>query len=235
MSVIHVFKEEDSTSVEDEKIRRVIERLSDTLAQLNFDERDPELWAKAAKGFLALGDFEKSLNCCMASLKVDDGRGNARLLMFKAQELIKAHGVKRGVSRQYEAETQPIMRGGKQPMPEHVKGEDANLSTPNIRWLPEWETPRPDSEEGTRKDLREELIPQTTAICPVCNTLIGVEKKWCHGCGREMKEKVEPLERQVKSARARLQSDEEDRDALFTMGAYFAVMGQHQEALMVLN
>ncbi|MEE9237597.1 MAG: hypothetical protein V3U52_07400, partial [Thermoplasmata archaeon] len=42
-------------------------------------------------------------------------------------------------------------------------------------------------------------------------------------------------ERQVKSARARLQSDEEDRDALFTMGAYFAVMGQHQEALMVLN
>ncbi|MCJ2520753.1 MAG: hypothetical protein LN412_07420, partial [Candidatus Thermoplasmatota archaeon] len=173
MSIIRVFEEDGSPLVEDEKIRQVIERLSDTLSQLNLDKRDPELWARAAKGFLALGDLEKSLNCCMASLKVDDGRGNARLLMFKAQELIKAHGVKRGVSRQYQAETQPLEGSGKQPMPEHVKGEDANLSPPNIQWLPEWETPRPDSEEEARKDLREELTPSTTAICPVCNTLVG--------------------------------------------------------------
>ncbi len=50
-----------------------------------------------------------------------------------------------------------------------------------------------------------------------------------------MRAEVEALEERVRKARAKLQVNAEDGDALFTLGAYFAVRGQHQEALEALN
>ncbi len=46
---------------------------------------------------------------------------------------------------------------------------------------------------------------------------------------------VETLEERLGQARARLEENEEDKDALFTLGAYLTVKEQHQEALEVLN
>ncbi len=235
MPANYVFEEDDSTAVEDEKVRQANERLANILVGLRKDYRNPELWVETATAFLALGDLENSLNCCRASLKVDEGQGEARLLMSKVQKLIRAQGVDKGVSRRDQAETQPLEGIGKQLEPESIRLEDVNLSLPTTRWLPEWGKPMFGSEGEALEQLREELTPSTAVICPVCNTLVGVEKKWCHGCGREMKEEVEPLERQVKSARARLRKNGEDRDALFTMGACFAIKGQHEEALEALN
>ncbi len=85
------------------------------------------------------------------------------------------------------------------------------------------------------EELRRALTPSRTVTCHHCNTLVEVEKRWCHGCGREMEEKADTLEQRVDEVRARLEEDDKDRDALFTLGAYLAVNDQLQEALDVLN
>ncbi len=94
---------------------------------------------------------------------------------------------------------------------------------------------KPMTEQEALEELRRVLSPSSTVTCPHCATSVEVEKRWCHGCGREVKGKVETLEQRVDLARARLEEDGKDVDALFTMGVYFAVNGQYEEAIEALN
>lgn len=241
MSVTYNFEPDGSSSIDNEKIRRlkevlsVREVLSDTLAKLRRDQRNPDLWMKASKAFLALGRLDRSLDCCMACLKVDENRADATLLMIRVQEWLKAQTDDREASRHGEAELEDIVERGMQSAHLPRAGDGVILSGSPFVWVPELGTSTLDSEKEASERLQDELSPSTMAICPACNTLVSVEKEWCHGCGRKMEEKVETLERRADFARARLQEDEEDRDALFTLGAYLAIKGQHQEALEALN
>ncbi len=91
------------------------------------------------------------------------------------------------------------------------------------------------TEQEALEELQRVLSPSRTVKCPHCGTTVEVEKRWCHGCGRELEGKAETLEQRVDLARLRLEEDSKDADALFTMGAYFAVNGQYEEAIEALN
>ncbi len=97
-----------------------------------------------------------------------------------------------------------------------------------------WRT-RPMTEQEALEELRRVLSPPSTVVCPHCDTVVEVERRWCHGCGREVKGKVESLEQRVDLARARLKEDSKDGDALFTMGVYYAVNGRYEEAMEALD
>ncbi len=85
------------------------------------------------------------------------------------------------------------------------------------------------------EELQRELNPSSTTTCPTCNTLLEVEAEYCYGCGQEVKEKLETLDQRMDLARTRLKTDEDDPDALFTLAAYRAVSGDHQEAMEALH
>ncbi|MFQ5986013.1 MAG: tetratricopeptide repeat protein, partial [Thermoplasmata archaeon] len=67
------------------------------------------------------------------------------------------------------------------------------------------------------------------------HTLVEVAAKWCYGCGREMRTGGRTLEQRAGHSQARLERDERDRDALFTLGAYLALQGQPLEAQELLH
>ncbi len=94
---------------------------------------------------------------------------------------------------------------------------------------------RVSSVEEVREQLRQERMPSETIVCPHCSTLLGAEATSCYGCGHEVEEKGETLEMRIREARARLEKDEKDPDALLTMAAYLVVNDQPEEALEILN
>lgn len=105
----------------------------------------------------------------------------------------------------------------------------------SVAWEPEERRTRFKSEAEALEQLRRELSPGRTVLCRHCNTLVEVKERWCYGCGREIQKGVRTLEQRAGHSRARLQRDERDRDALFTLGAYLALQGQEPEALELLN
>ncbi len=203
---------EDGPSLAAEQKTQELERkLSEALGELKKDNGSPDNWMKAARAYLALGDLDKALKCGKACLEIDERRRDAKLLVADVKKLLEAHSDE-----------------------EEASGEDVRLSLPINLWAPEWERLTL-SEEEALEELRRALNPSMTVLCPHCNTLVEVDKEWCHGCGRKMEEEVETLEQKVDLARAKLKEDEEDKDALFTMGAYLAVNGEHEGALETLN
>ncbi len=71
--------------------------------------------------------------------------------------------------------------------------------------------------------------------CPYCGTTLEPETGNCPECSRSVLERGEALEEKVTRALATLDSDENDKDALFTLGAYLLLEGKAQEALETLN
>ncbi len=71
-------------------------------------------------------------------------------------------------------------------------------------------------------------------LCPHCGAQLMDTAVYCYGCGRGLTEGADLHER-VERARGALAANERDRDALFTVGAHFAVGGDAQEALEILN
>ncbi|MFQ6012542.1 MAG: hypothetical protein ACE5LS_02735 [Thermoplasmata archaeon] len=85
--------------------------------------------------------------------------------------------------------------------------------------------------EGTPKDEG----PEEPETCPHCSAALEPETGNCPGCGRSVLDQGEALEAKVTRALAILDLDENDTDALFTLGAYLLLDGKAQESLDTLN
>ncbi len=85
-----------------------------------------------------------------------------------------------------------------------------------------------------REQLVQELRPSETIVCPFCSTFLGATAIKCFACGRNV-DKVETLEERIDRAKARLERDEDDQDALLTMAAYLVLNERPEEALEMLN
>jgi tetratricopeptide (TPR) repeat protein len=231
MSVVYASVKEGG-SQKDKKTEDVKRKLSSVLKRLKKDDKNADLWLEAAKLYLALGDLEKAVKCGEACLRIDPKRRAAKLLLTKVRKQEEA--------RKAEAEAEePTEAPEEEPEEEEevIKAEpveEIRYRGP-LLWVPEEERPRFKSEEEALEQLRRELSPSSTVTCPDCNTLLEVEAAYCYGCGREMKEKLKTLEQRIETARSRLEENERDTDALFTIGAYLATNGQLDEAIEVLN
>lgn len=71
--------------------------------------------------------------------------------------------------------------------------------------------------------------------CPHCSSTLELEAGNCPSCGHSVLDQGEALEAKVTRALAVLDLDENDADALFTLGAYLLLDGKVQESLDTLN
>jgi tetratricopeptide (TPR) repeat protein len=92
--------------------------------------------------------------------------------------------------------------------------------------------PTPPKSEEAQERADEKTAPET---CPHCSAAIELEAGNCSNCGHSVLDHGEALEAKVTRALAILDLDENDTDALFTLGAYLLVDGKFQEALDTLN
>jgi tetratricopeptide (TPR) repeat protein len=227
-------QEEDKSPAADEKIQHFEKRLSVVLAKLERDERNPDLWIEAAEASVGVGNLREALKCTEACLRIDAGHWDAKILAAGIEELLRV---------EEEAKTTLKREGG----PEGVLGRQRQTAPPStakpevgperesVRSVSEGQRPRFGSEAEALEQLRKELSPSKTVVCRHCNTLVEIAEKLCYGCGREMRTGGRTLEQRAAHSRARLQRDERDRDALFTLGSYLALQGQHPEALELLH
>lgn len=202
--------------------------LSEILASLKVDRRNPDLWMKAASMYLALGRGLRASKAYTASIKVVDGSKNEESAVARVYELLHGDDVP---SPEDEGEPRVESALRQDAVPEHIVRETRVPSRKPARTAAYESRSSWESEREALEQLRRELSPRVTVTCPECNTLLEVGDAWCHGCGQEVREEGESLEERVGLARARLKEDGDDADALFTLAAHLAVSGQHEEAL----
>ncbi len=93
-------------------------------------------------------------------------------------------------------------------------------------------TATPPKSKKAKKRAEERTAPDT---CPHCSTPLELEAGNCPNCGHSVLDQGEALEAKVTRALAILELDENDVDALFTLGAYLLLDGKIQESLETLN
>ncbi|MFQ5987126.1 MAG: tetratricopeptide repeat protein [Thermoplasmata archaeon] len=226
-------EEGDSPSA-DEKTEEGAKRLSAALAQLKKDDRNPDRWVEAAEAYVAVGDLRKALKCTEACLKIAAGHEEAMALTARIEEGLRGEEEAEKPAKKEEKAKDVRGRERKAAPPPTPKPE-VRPRRESVAWVPEEQRSRFKSEAEALEQLRRELSPASTVICRHCNTLVEVKERWCYGCGREIQKGGRTLEQRAGHSRARLQRNERDRDALFTLGAYHALRGQHPEAMEVLN
>ncbi len=92
--------------------------------------------------------------------------------------------------------------------------------------------PRPPKSKEAKERAEEKTAPDT---CPHCSATLELEAGNCPSCGHSVLDQGEALEAKVTRALAILDLDENDTDALFTLGAYLLLDGKIQESLETLN
>ncbi|MEE9174511.1 MAG: tetratricopeptide repeat protein [Thermoplasmata archaeon] len=90
--------------------------------------------------------------------------------------------------------------------------------------------PRGGETEETPEDGKGE-----SETCPHCSAMIQFGEGNCPSCGYSVLDQGEALEAKVTRAMAILELDENDTDALFTLGAYLLLDGKVEKALETLN
>ena len=96
--------------------------------------------------------------------------------------------------------------------------------------------PRPAATKPKSKKAKERAEKKTAPdTCPHCSTPLELELGNCPNCGHSVLDQGEALEAKVTRALAILELDENDADALFTLGAYLLLDGKNQESLETLN
>ena len=218
----------------DEKTQRFQKRLSVVLAKLKRDERSPDLWIEAAEAYVGVGNLRKALRCVEACLRIDAEHWDAKILAAGIEELRRVEEEAEMPSKRARG-AEGVPGRQRETAPPATAKPEVRPRRESIRWVPEEQRPRFGSEAEALEQLRKELSPSKTVVCRHCHTLVEVGEKWCYGCGREMRAGGRTLEQRAAHSRARLQRNERDRDALFTLGAYLALQGQHPEALELLN
>ena len=93
-------------------------------------------------------------------------------------------------------------------------------------------TTTPPKSKKAKARAEEKTGPDT---CPHCSTPLELEAGNCPNCGHSVLDRGEALEAKVTRALAILELDENDADALFTLGAYLLLDGKIQESLETLN
>ncbi len=93
-------------------------------------------------------------------------------------------------------------------------------------------TPTPPKSKAAKSRAEEKTVPDT---CPHCSATLELEAGNCPSCGHSVLDQGEALEAKVTRALAILDLDENDTDALFTLGAYMLLDGKVQESLETLN
>ncbi len=93
-------------------------------------------------------------------------------------------------------------------------------------------TATPHKTKKAKERAAEKTAPDT---CPHCSTPLELEAGNCPNCGHSVLDQGEALEAKVTRALAILELDENDPDALFTLGAYLLLDGKIQESLETLN
>jgi tetratricopeptide (TPR) repeat protein len=229
MSVIYASVEDRSSGQKGEELQKLEKDLASVLSKLKKDDKNADLWLKAAKLYREMGDLEKALKCAEVCLTIDKKKRAAKLLVTKVKKEMAALEEAEGRTAEEAEEVAEVEEEAPQPA---GRGE---ARTAPVVWVPEEERPRFRSEEEALEQLRRELSTSSTITCPTCNTLLEMDAAYCYGCGLEITGKFETLEQRIEVAKSRLEENEGDSDALFTLGAYLAVEGQLQEALEVLN
>ncbi|MEE9197350.1 MAG: hypothetical protein V3U45_04335 [bacterium] len=92
--------------------------------------------------------------------------------------------------------------------------------------------PTPPKSKEAKGRAREKTAPDT---CPHCSATLELEAGNCPNCGHSVLDQGEALEAKLTRALAILELDENDTDALFTLGAYLLLDGKIQESLESLN
>ncbi|MFQ5919189.1 MAG: tetratricopeptide repeat protein [Thermoplasmata archaeon] len=92
--------------------------------------------------------------------------------------------------------------------------------------------PTPPKSEEAQERADEKTAPET---CPDCSAPLELEAGNCPNCGHSVLDRGEALEAKVTRALAILDLDENDTDALFTLGAYLLLDGKFQESMETLN
>lgn len=95
-------------------------------------------------------------------------------------------------------------------------------------------TPAPAPSKKETEGTPEEATGEA-ATCPHCSATIEFGEGNCPSCGHSVLEQGEALEEKVGRAIAILELDEDDTDALFTLGAYLLLDGKAEKALETLN
>ena len=234
MAVSNPSQEEDESPAADEKTQRFEKRLSVVRAKLERDTRNPDLWIEAAEASVGVGNLREALKCAEACLRIDAGHWDAKILAAGIEELLRIEEEAKTPSKR-EGGAEGVLGRQRQTAPPSTAKPEVGLERGSVRWVPEEQRPSFGSEAEALEQLRKELGPSKTVVCRHCNTLVEVGEKWCYGCGREMRTGGRTLEQRAAHSRARLQRNERDRDALFTLGAYLALQGQHPEALELLH
>ncbi len=93
-------------------------------------------------------------------------------------------------------------------------------------------TPTTPKSKAAKARAEEKTAPDT---CPHCSAILELEAGNCPNCGHSVLDQGEALEAKVTRALAILDLDENDTDALFTLGAYLLLDGKIQESLETLN
>lgn len=226
--------EEGGTPAAEKKTQPFEKRLSEVLAKLKRDERSPDLWIEAAEAYVGVGNLQRALKCTEACLSIDAGHWDAKILAAGIEELLRVEEEAKTPSKREVGAEGALGRQRQTPPPSTAKPE-VGPERESVQWVPEEQRPRFASEAEALEQLRKELSPSETIVCRHCHTLVEVGERWCYACGREMRTGGRTLEQRAGHSRAKLERDKRDRDALFTLGAYLALQGQHPEALELLN
>jgi len=234
MAVSNPSQEEDDSPAANEKTHHFEKRLSVVLARLERDPRNPDLWIEAAEASVGVGNLREALKCTDACLRIDAGHWDAKILMAGIEELLRVEEEAETPSKR-EGQAAGVPGHQRQTGPPSTAKPGVGPERESVRWVPEEQRPRFGSEAEALEQLRKELSPSKTVVCRHCNTLVEVGEKFCYGCGREMRSGGRTLEQRAAHSRARLQRNERDRDALFTLGSYLALQSQHPEALELLH
>ncbi|MEE9164484.1 MAG: tetratricopeptide repeat protein [Thermoplasmata archaeon] len=227
---------------------------SEALEVLNrlsmLDPSYPGLWWVKSRVFENMGNSQAAEAAMVRAMRDDDGGGVAALLTAAGQVEEETESEGRDASTRTgevrrRTETLPTRT-------EIAKARKAGLQG----WCRELGL----SDEGVVADLRVRLlgllegearvteVVEETSIeggddeglpnpetCPHCETALEPETGNCPGCGRSVLGQGEALEAKVTRALAILDLDENDTDALFTLGAYLLLDDKVQEALDTLN
>ena len=234
MAISNPSQEEDESPTADEKTQHFEKRLSVVRAKLERDGRNPDLWIEAAEASVGVGNLREALKCTEACLRIDAGHWDAKILAAGIEELLRIEEGAKTPSK-HEGGTEGVLGRQRQTAAPSTAKPEVGPERESVPWVPEEQRPRFGSEAEALEQLRKELSPSKTVVCRHCNTLVEVGEKLCYGCGREMRSGGRTLEQRAAHSRARLQRNERDRDALFTLGSYLALQGQHPEALELLH
>ncbi|MFQ5985800.1 MAG: tetratricopeptide repeat protein [Thermoplasmata archaeon] len=93
-------------------------------------------------------------------------------------------------------------------------------------------TPTPPKSKESKERAAGRTGPEK---CPHCSATLELEAGNCPNCGHSVLDQGEALEAKVTRALAILDLDENDVDALFTLGAYLLLDGKVKEALDTLD